>query len=119
MNTVNKAILVGNVGANPKISTSQKGDKFASFSLATHESWKDKEGNKKQETEWHQIVVFNEYIAAFIEEYVNVGDLIYVEGKIKTREITDKTGKVIKCTEIVISKFSGELVMLSKVKVFL
>jgi len=113
MSSVNKAILVGNVGQAPTIHQTKDGKKIASFSVATSESWKDKNGQKKQQTEWHKIAVYNESLVSFIESYVTSGTKIYVEGQIKTTKYQDKQGIEKSQTEIVLSKFKGEIKILS------
>ncbi len=106
----NRAILVGHIGADPDIHVSREGDKIASFSLATSETWKDKTtGERKEQTEWHRIVVFNPNIAGVVEQWVKKGSRVLVEGQIKTRSYTDKEGIERKITEIVVGRFDGKL----------
>ena len=108
--SINRAIILGNVGKDPEIRTSQGGDRVATFSLATSESWKDKNsGERKEATEWHTIVVFNPNIVSVIESYVKKGSRVSVEGMIKTRKWQDKEGKDRWSTEIVIGRFDGRL----------
>lgn len=108
--SINRAILLGNVGRDPEIRTSQGGDRVATFSIATSESWKDKTtGEKKEVTEWHTIVVFNQNIVSVVESYVKKGSRVAIEGMIKTRKWQDKEGKDRWSTEIVIGRFDGRL----------
>lgn len=100
---VNKVILLGRVGKNPEIMTFSDGGLKASFSLATSETWKDKNGEKQEKTEWHNIVSIGK-LASIIEDYVSKGDLIYVEGKIQTRKYKDKKGVEKYTTEILINE---------------
>jgi len=113
MSSVNKAIVVGNVGQAPTIHETRDGKKVASFSVATSESWKDKSGQKKTITEWHKIAVYNEALVSFIESYVTSGTKVYVEGQVKTTKYQDKQGIEKHKTEIVISAFKGEIKILS------
>lgn len=113
MSSVNKAILLGNVGNDPEIRSTQDGRKIANFSLATSESWKDKRsGERMERTEWHRVVVFNEGIAGVVEQYVFKGSKLYVEGQIKTRKWEDREGVERYVTEVVIPAFGGALVLL-------
>jgi single-strand DNA-binding protein len=106
----NRATLMGHVGQDPDVRTNTQGDKFASFSLATSETWKDKTtGERKDQTEWHRIVVYNPNIAGVVEQYVKKGSRVLVEGQIKTRTYTDKDGIERKITEIVVGRFDGKL----------
>ena len=111
--SVNKVIIVGNVGKDPKISNMPSGDKIVSFTVATSETWKDKNtGERREKTEWHTVVVFNEHIAKVVESYVKKGAKVYVEGSLATRKYTDQNGVEKYSTEIVIQKFKGELTLL-------
>lgn len=111
--SVNKVILVGNLGKDPEIRSMQSGDKVASFSIATSESWKDKSsGEKKEKTEWHRISVFNQGLVKVIENYVKKGSKVYIEGQLETRKWTDKDGQEKYTTEVVLRPFRGELTML-------
>lgn len=115
MSSVNKVMLVGNVGKDPDIRSMQNGEKVASFSLATSETWKDKaSGERKSRTEWHNVVVFNENIVRVVEAYVRKGSRLYVEGAIQTRKFTDKNGAERYATEIVLQRFRGEIQLLDK-----
>ena len=110
---INKAIVLGNVGKDPEIRTSADGRKVASFSLATSETWKDKEsGEKKEATEWHRVVCFNQNLCGVIEQYVKKGSKLYVEGQMKTRKWTDNSGIERYTTEVVLSAFRGEIQLL-------
>lgn len=112
--SVNKVILVGNVGADPEIRSLNSGDKVANLRVATSESWRDKQsGERKDKTEWHSVVVFNEHIVKVVEQYVKKGSRLYIEGSIQTRKWTDQNGNDKYSTEIVLQKFRGELQMLS------
>ena len=92
--SVNKVILVGNVGKDPEVRTTQDGTKIVQFSLATSETWNDKaSGERKERTEWHRIVVFNERIGDVVEKYVRKGSKVYVEGAVQTRKWTDQSGQ--------------------------
>lgn len=110
--SVNKCILVGRLGSDPEIRRTQDGRAIASFSFATSESWKDKNtGERREETEWHRIVVFNEGLCRVIEQYVKKGSQLYIEGKSKTRKYTDTSGIERKVTEIVVQGFGGTIQM--------
>lgn len=112
--SVNKAIVVGNVGGTPEVRNTQDGSKIANFSLATSEGWKDKlTGERKDKTEWHRIVVFNPNLVEVVEKYVHKGTKLYVEGQLQTRQWTDKEGKERYSTEIVLSRFRGDLTILT------
>ena len=111
--SINKAIIVGNVGANPDIRVTQSGDKIASLSVATSESWKDKNtGDKREKTEWHRVVIFNQALIPVIEQYVKKGDKLYIEGMIQTRK-WEQDGVDRYTTEIVIKPYNGVFTMLS------
>lgn len=111
--SLNKALIIGNVGKDPEIRSMQSGDTVASFSIATSESWKDKaSGERKEKTEWHRISCFNQGLNKVIEKYVKKGTKIYIEGQIETRKWTDKDGVEKYSTEIVLRPFRGELVLL-------
>ena len=111
--SVNKVILVGNVGKDPEIRSTQSGTKLANLSLATSESWRDKNtGEKKEKTEWHRIVIFNENLVKIVEQYVKKGAKLYVEGQLQTRKWTDNAGVEKYSTEVVLQGFGGTLTML-------
>lgn len=111
--SVNKVILVGNVGKDPEVRFLNDGGKVASFSVATSESWKDRNtGERKDRTEWHKVVVFNDRLVDVIERYVKKGAKLYLEGQLQTRKWTDQQGQEKYTTEVVLTKFKGELAML-------
>lgn len=106
-------MLIGRVGKDPEIHKTQAGKKIASFSLATSETWKDKNtGEKREKTEWHNIVIYNEGIAGVVEKYVHKGSQIYIEGALQTRKWQDKDGKDRYTTEVVLQGFNGQLILL-------
>ena len=111
--SVNKVILVGNLGRDPEVRFAQSGSKIVNMSVATSESWKDKQtGERKEKTEWHRIVIFNERLADVAEKYLKKGSKVYLEGALQTRKWTDKEGTEKYSTEVVIDRFRGELTML-------
>jgi single-strand DNA-binding protein len=111
--SLNKVILIGRVGKDPEIRFFQDGTKVANFSVATSESWKDKTtGERKEKTEWHRINIINENLASIVEQYVKKGNLLYIEGQLQTRKWNDQNGQERYSTEIVLSRFRGELVLL-------
>lgn len=110
--SVNKVILVGNLGQDPEIRTMQSGDRVANFSIATSESWKDKNsGERKEKTEWHRVVCFNQGLVKVIEGYVKKGSKLYIEGQLETRS-WEQDGQKKYTTEVVLRPFRGELTML-------
>ena len=111
--SVNKVILVGNLGRDPEIRSMPNGDRIAIMSIATSETWRDKSsGERKEKTEWHRVVIFNDNIVKVVENYVKKGSTVYIEGALQTRKWTDKDGIEKYSTEIVVGKFKGELTML-------
>lgn len=111
--SVNKVILIGNLGRDPEIRTLNSGDKVANLRIATSETWRDRAtGERKEKTEWHQVVIFNENIVKVAENYLKKGSTVYVEGSLQTRKWTDQQGVEKYSTEIVLQKFRGELTML-------
>lgn len=111
--SVNKVILVGNVGKDPEIRRTQDGRPIANLSLATSETWRDKAtGERKERTEWHRVVVFSEPLCKVIEQYVRKGSKLYVEGALQTRKWTDQSGVEKYSTEVVLQGFNGSLTML-------
>jgi single-strand DNA-binding protein len=117
MSSVNKVILIGNVGKDPEIRSTQDGREIVNLTLATSESWKDKStGERKEKTEWHRIVIFNEHLVSIVKSYVKKGSKLYVEGALVTRKWTDKEGAEKYATEIVLQGFSGSIVLLNKVE---
>jgi single-strand DNA-binding protein len=111
--SVNKVILIGNLGKDPEIRTSQDGTKIVNLTLATSETWNDRaSGERKERTEWHRVVIFNDRIGDVAERYLKKGAKIYVEGALQTRKWTDQSGQERYTTEVVIGRFRGELTML-------
>lgn len=111
--SVNKVILVGNVGNEPEIRTFQNGGRVANLSLATSENWKDKaSGERKERTEWHRVSVLNEGLVKVIESYVHKGSKLYIEGQLETRKWQDQNGNDRYSTEVVLRPYRGELTML-------
>lgn len=111
--SVNKVILVGNLGFEPEIRTLSSGDKVANLRIATSESWRDRtSGERKEKTEWHRVVIFNDNLVKVAESYLKKGSKVYVEGSLQTRKWTDNTGAEKYSTEVVLQKFRGELTML-------
>ncbi len=111
--SVNKVILVGNLGRDPEVRSTQDGAKIVQLSMATSESWKDKAtGERRERTEWHRVVIFNERLADVAEQYLRKGSKLYVEGQLQTRKWQDKEGLDRYTTEIVLGRFRGELTML-------
>jgi single-strand DNA-binding protein len=111
--SVNKVILVGNLGRDPEIRSTQDGTRIANLNLATSESWRDRvSGERKERTEWHRVVIFNENLVTIAEKYLKKGSKIYVEGALQTRKWTDNAGVEKYSTEVVLQKFRGELTML-------
>lgn len=113
MASVNKVILVGNVGKEPEIRTTQNGGRIANLSIATSESWKDKAtGERKEKTEWHRVSIFNDALVGVVERFVKKGSKLYLEGQLQTRKWTDSEGKDNYSTEIVLQAFNGNIVLL-------
>src|SRR5712675_1499891 len=111
--SVNKVILVGNLGRDPEVRRLTSGDPVVNLSVATSESWRDKaSGERKERTEWHRVVIFNENLAKVAEQYLRKGAKVYLEGALQTRKWTDKDGAERYSTEVVLQRFRGELVML-------
>ena len=111
--TVNKVILVGRLGSDPEIRVSQEGNKIARFSVATSESWNDKNTNeKKEKTEWHRVVVFSKGLAQVIENYVKKGSQVYLEGQLRTNKYTDQAGIEKFSTEVHLTNYNSEFKML-------
>src|ERR1700754_3684693 len=111
--SVNKVILVGNLGADPEIRRLNSGDPVVSMRIATSETWRDKNsGERKEKTEWHNVVIFNDNLAKVAEQYLKKGMKVYVEGQLQTRKWQDQTGADKYTTEVVLQKFRGELQML-------
>lgn len=109
--SLNKVQLIGNVGRDPEIRHTKDGNPIANMSIATSDTWKDKQGQKQEKTEWHRIVVFGK-LAEIIQKYVNKGDKLFIEGKLQTKKWTDKNGQDRYTTEVVLDGFGGQLIML-------
>jgi single-strand DNA-binding protein len=110
---VNKVILVGNLGKDPEVRRMGSGEPVVNLSVATSESWKDKStGERKEKTEWHRVVIFNENLARVAEQYLKKGSKVYVEGQLQTRKWTDQSGQDKYSTEVVIQRFRGDLTLL-------
>ena len=113
MKSVNKVILIGNLGKDPEVRRMTSGDPVVNLSVATSESWRDKaSGERKEKTEWHRVVIFNKNLAEVAEKYLRKGSKVYVEGQLQTRKWTDKDGAEKYSTEVVLQNFRGELTML-------
>lgn len=113
MSSLNKVTLIGRVGKDPEIRKTKDGKKIASFSVATSDTWKDKNtGEKREKTEWHNVTCFNEVLAGVIEKYVNKGNKIYVEGALATEKYTDKDGIEKYATKIILPNFNGNIILL-------
>ena len=111
--SLNKVQLIGNLGADPEIRKTQAGKSIANMRIATSESWKDSQtGERKEKTEWHRVVVFNDKLAEVVEKYIRKGSKVYVEGQLQTRQWTDTNNVERYTTEIVIQRFRGEITML-------
>ena len=111
--SVNKVILVGNLGRDPEVRRLTSGDPVVNLSVATSESWRDKaSGERKERTEWHRVVIFNDNLVKVAEQYLRKGSKVYLEGAIQTRKWADQSGQEKFSTEIVLQKFRGELTML-------
>ena len=111
--SVNKVILVGNLGRDPEVRAMQNGDRVANLRIATSESWRDQQsGERKERTEWHQVVIWNQNLVKVAEQYLRKGSKIYVEGSLQTRKYTDQSGQEKFTTEVVLGRFRGELTML-------
>ncbi len=111
--SVNKVILIGNLGNDPEIRTMQNGGKLANLSIATSESWKDRNtGERREKTEWHRVVLFNEALVNLAENYLRKGSKVYIEGQLETRKWQDQSGQDKYTTEIILRPYRGELTML-------
>ena len=110
MSSVNKVILVGNLGRAPEIRSMQSGDKVCNLSVATAERWTDRNsGEKKEKTEWHRVVIFDQKIAEVAEKYLSKGSKVYLEGQLQTRKWTDQQGQEKYTTEVVLQRFKGRV----------
>jgi single-strand DNA-binding protein len=113
--SVNKVILVGNLGKDPEVRTLNSGGKVVNFRLATSESWRDKNSGERQErTEWHSVVIYNENLAKIAEQYLKKGSKVYIEGQLQTRKWQDQSGAERYTTEVVLQRFRGELTLLDR-----
>ena len=111
--SVNKVILVGNLGRDPEVKSMQDGRSMVNMSIATSENWRDRQsGERKERTEWHRVVIFNEKLAEVAQKFVRKGSKIYIEGQLSTRKWTDQSGQERYTTEVVIPRFGGALTML-------
>ncbi len=111
--SVNKVILVGNLGRDPEIRTMQDGTQVANLSVATSETWRDRaSGERRERTEWHRVVIFNENLVKVVQQYLKKGAKVYLEGQLQTRKWTDQAGVEKYSTEVVLARFRGELTML-------
>ena len=111
--SVNKVILVGNLGRDPEVRSMQDGRSMVNMSVATSDTWRDRQsGERKERTEWHRVVIFNEKLAEVAQKYVKKGSKVYVEGQLSTRKWTDQSGQERYTTEVVIPRFGGALTML-------
>jgi single-strand DNA-binding protein len=111
--SVNKVILVGNLGRDPEVRTFQNGGKVCNLRIATSENWKDRNtGERRERTEWHSVAIFNENLARIAEQYLRKGSKVYVEGQLETRKWQDQSGQDRYSTEVVLRQFRGELTLL-------
>ncbi|MCH8616805.1 single-stranded DNA-binding protein [Sphingomonas sp. SM33] len=109
---VNKVILVGNLGADPEARSLNNGGEVVNMRIATSEQWKDRDGNRQERTEWHNVVIFNENLGRVAKSYLRKGSKVYLEGQLQTRKWTDQSGNDKYTTEVVLQRFRGELVLL-------
>jgi single-strand DNA-binding protein len=109
---VNKVILVGNLGADPESRSFSNGGEVVNLRIATSETWKDRDGNRQEKTEWHSVAIFNENLGRVAKNYLKKGSKVYIEGQLQTRKWQDQSGNDRYTTEIVLQKFRGELVLL-------
>ncbi len=113
--SINKVILIGNLGRDPEVRSAQDGTKIVNMSVATSESWRDKaSGERKERTEWHRVVIFNERLAEVAQNYLKKGTKVYLEGQLQTRKWTDQSGVEKYSTEVVLQRFRGELQILDR-----
>ena len=111
--SVNKVILIGNLGRDPDVRSMKNGDKIVNLSIATSEKWKDKNsGEQREKTEWHRVAIFNEHLARIAEQYLRKGSTIYIEGQLQTRKWQDQSGQDKYTTEVVLQRYRGELALL-------
>ena len=115
MSSLNKVTLIGHLGKDPQVVTSQEGQKIIKLSIATSESWKDKQtGERQSKSEWHRVVIFNERLVDVCEKYMKKGSRVFVEGQLKTKKWTGKDGRENYTPEIVVSNYKGDLLMLDR-----
>ena len=111
--SVNKVILVGNLGRDPEIRSTQDGTRIANLSVATSETWRDRNsGERRERTEWHRVAIFNDRLVDVVEKYLRKGSKVYIEGQLQTRKWTDQNGQDRYTTEVVLQRYRGELTML-------
>ena len=110
--SVNKVILVGNTGADPEVRSMQDGREMVTLSLATSDSWKDRDGNRQEKTEWHRVTIFSPGLVGIVKQYVKKGAKLYIEGQLQTRKYTDKSGIERYSTDVVLNAYNSSLVML-------
>ncbi|MCI0753379.1 single-stranded DNA-binding protein [Teichococcus vastitatis] len=110
--SVNKVILIGNLGRDPEVRNFQNGGRVVNLRIATTDSYKDREGNRQERTEWHSVAIFNERVGEIAEKYLRKGSKVYIEGKLETRKWQDQAGQDRYSTEVVIRNFGGELTLL-------
>lgn len=112
MASLNKVCLLGNLGKDPEARSMNNGGEVVSFSIATSETWKDRDGNRQEKTEWHNVVVFNENLGKVAKDYLRKGGKVYIEGQLQTRKWQDQSGADRYSTEIVLQKYNGTLILL-------
>lgn len=112
MTSLNKVMLIGNLGKEPEIRNTSTGQKIATLSVATSDNWKDKSGQKQEKTEWHRVVIFNNALANFAEKYIKKGSKVYIEGALQTRKWQDQNGQDKYSTEIIVGNYTGVLIAL-------
>lgn len=113
MSSLNKVMLIGHLGKDPEIKNLQNGGSVANMSIATSERWKDKDGTRKEKTEWHRVVIWNEHLVKIAQQYLHKGDKVYLEGQLQTRKWTDNAKVDHYSTEVVLPRFGGAITMLS------
>jgi len=117
MSSLNKVIIIGNVGKDPEVRTMQNGNRVCNLTVATSESWKDKaSGERKEKTEWHRVVIFNDNLVGVAERFLRKGSKVYIEGQLETRKWTDTSGVEKYSTEVVLRQYRGEIVLLDAAK---
>lgn len=114
MASLNRVTLIGNVGKDPEIRTTQGGQKIANLSIATTDKWKSKDGERHEKTEWHRVVIFNDGLAGIVEKYVRKGSQLMLEGSLQTRKWQDQSGQDRYSTEVVLSAYNGQIILLDK-----